>query len=112
MMKKEKKLKKFKDAFLKPIILESLDTLEQVVSTRKPGEKTIYYSGNFQEDVLNNFSQKQSKKIFKQMQHYQSMNDLTFVQKKVKVVDNFDNVEIDENKEPRYYYDYTVIKGA
>jgi len=46
------------------------------------------------------------------MQHYQSMNDLTFVQKKVKVVDNFDNVEIDENKEPRYYYDYTVIKGA
>ena len=46
------------------------------------------------------------------MQHYQSMNDLTFVQKKVKVVDNFDNVEIDEKKEPRYYYDYTVIKGA
>ena len=109
-MKKEKKQKKFKDAFLKPIVLKSFDILDQVVNTRKAGEKCVYYSGNFQEDVLNNFSQKQSNNIFKKMKEYQKNSDLTFVQKKVKVADKLDNLELDESKEPKYYYDYIVTK--
>ena len=47
-MKKEKKQKKFKDPYLKPIILESLDKINEVLWLKKSGTKEIYYEGNFQ----------------------------------------------------------------
>jgi len=107
MMKQEKKQKKFKDPFLKPIIQQSLDTIEEVINDNKPGEQTIYYSGNFQEDILNNFSQRQSEKIFKKMREFMDNDKLSFFQRKV----HMKNVEeLDETKEPISYYEYIVAK--
>jgi len=110
-MKKEKKQKKFKDPYLKPIILESLDKINEVLWLKKSGTKEIYYEGNFQEDVLNNFSQRQSNKIFSKMNEYKKHNCLTFFQRKVKAVKNHELLEMDENKEPTYFYEYIVSKA-
>jgi len=107
---KTKKQKKFKDPFLKPVIMNSLDKLNEVLWLKQPGTKEIYYEGNFQEDVLNNFSQKQSEKIFKKMKEYQSNTCLSFFQRKVKAVKNPDLLEMDVNKEPTHYYEYIVCK--
>jgi len=110
-MKKEKKLKKFKDPFLKPIILDSLEKVNEVLWLKESGTKEIYYEGNFQEDVLNNFSQRQSTKIFNKMAEFRKHNCLTFFQRKVKAVKNHELLEMDENKEPTYFYEYIVSKA-
>lgn len=109
-MKKEKKLKKFKDPFLKPVILDSIEKVNEVLWLKKSGTKEIYYEGNFQEDVLNNFSQRQSTKIFKKMSEFRNHNCLTFFQRKVKAVKNPEALEMDENNEPTYFYEYIVSK--
>ena len=111
MMKQEKKQKKFKDAFLKPAIEKSLETIEDVINNNQPGEKTIYYSGNFSEDILNNFSQRQSGKIFKKMREFMDNDNLTFVQRKIRMnAKHIEELELDENKEPISYYEYIVSK--
>ena len=47
------------------------------------GEKKLtYYTGNWATDVLNNFTEKQSEKIFKNMSKYMSIPDVSFFQKK------------------------------
>ena len=109
MMKQEKKQKKFKDPYLKPVIQKSLESIEDVINDNKPGEQTIYYSGNFQEDILNNFSQRQSEKIFKKMREFMDNDNLTFVQRKVHMK-NVEELELDETKEPISYYEYIVSK--
>ena len=63
----EVKIKKFKDPYLKPIILEAVKKIEEFAWFRKKGDKSVYYEGHFQEDVLNNFSKRESDEIFNKM---------------------------------------------
>ena len=106
---KEANTKKFKDPYLKPLILEAVKKVEEFAWFRNKGDKTVYYEGNFQEDVLNNFSVKESEKIFKTMSRYLDDNRLLFLQKKVKSVD-IKNNEITELESPKYFYEYIVSK--
>lgn len=104
------KTKKFKDPYLKPIILNAIKKIEEFVWFREKGEQSIYYEGNFQEDVLNNFSKKESSRIFKRMKKYLNDDRLVFLQKKIKtkyVKKLNDDMFIDDTQ---YYYEYIVSK--
>ena len=100
--------KKFKDAYLKPVILDSIKKVEEFAKCKKRGEQIVYYEGNFQEDVLNNFSTKESEEIFTTMKKY--LNDVRFIflQKKVKIADA--STEVSELEQPKHFYEYIVSK--
>lgn len=105
---KELSKKKFRDEYLKPVILDSLKKIEEFAKSKKRGEQIVYYEGNFQEDVLNNFSNKESEEIFSKMKKY--LNDVRFIflQKKIKIADTTQDVS--ELKEPKHFYEYIVSK--
>ena len=107
---KEMKVKKFKDPYLKPIILNAIKKIEEFAWFRKKGDQSIYYEGHFQEDVLNNFSKRESNEIFDKMRKYLNDNRLLFLQKKVKVkykriLDT--GLTVDDSQ---YHYEYIVSK--
>lgn len=107
---KEMKVKKFKDPYLKPIILDAVKKIEEFAWFRKKGDQSIYYEGHFQEDVLNNFSKRESNEIFDKMRRYLNDNRLLFLQKKVKVkykriLDT--GLSVDDSQ---YHYEYIVSK--
>ena len=107
---KEMKVKKFKDPYLKPIILDAVKKIEEFAWFRKKGDQSIYYEGHFQEDVLNNFSKRESNEIFDKMRKYLNDNRLLFLQKKVKVkykriLDT--GLSVDDSQ---YHYEYIVSK--
>jgi hypothetical protein len=100
--------KKFKDEYLKSSILNSIKTIEDFTKNRKRGDQIVYYEGNFQEDVLNNFSNEESEKIFNSMKRYLNDFRLIFLQKKIKMM----NVDAHTNEldEPKHYFSYIVSK--
>ena len=100
--------KKFKDPYIKPLILEAVNKVEDFTKNKRKGEQIVYYEGNFQEDVLNNFSLKQSEEIFENMKRYLNDYRLIFLQKKIKISDV--NNDIGENQEPKHFYSYIVSK--
>ena len=107
---KEMKVKKFKDPYLKPIILNAIKKIEEFAWFRKKGDQSIYYEGHFQEDVLNNFSKRESNEIFDKMRKYLNDNRLLLLQKKVKVkykkiLDT--GLSVDDSQ---YHYEYIVSK--
>ena len=107
---KEMKVKKFKDPYLKPIILDAVKKIEEFAWFRKKGDQSIYYEGHFQEDVLNNFSKRESNEIFDKIRKYLNDNRLLFLQKKVKVkykkiLDT--GLSVDDSQ---YHYEYIVSK--
>ena len=104
------KVKKFKDPYLKPIILDAVKKIEEFAWFTKKGDQSIYYEGHFQEDVLNNFSKRESNEIFDKMRKYLNDNRLLFLQKKVKVkykriLDT--GLSVDDSQ---YHYEYIVSK--
>tara|TARA_Y100000768_G_scaffold152301_1_gene113838 strand:- start:56 stop:385 length:330 start_codon:yes stop_codon:yes gene_type:complete len=78
------------------------------------GEKKLtYYTGNWATDVMNNFTEKQSEKIFKNMSKYMSNPDVQFFQKKNKNIEIGTWSEYGENPpETISSYDYIIIKRA
>ena len=106
----EVKIKKFKDPYLKPIILDAVKKIEAFAWFRKKGDKSVYYEGHFQEDVLNNFSKRESDEIFNRMRRYLNDSRLLFLQKKVKVkyMKKLDSgLSVDDSQ---YHYEYIVSK--
>jgi hypothetical protein len=106
----EVNIKKFKDPYLKPIILDAVKKIEEFAWFRKKGDQSVYYEGHFQEDVLNNFSKRESDEIFNRMRRYLNDNILLFLQKKVKVkykkiLDT--GLSVDDSQ---YHYEYIVSK--
>jgi|DEB0MinimDraft_4_1074332.scaffolds.fasta_scaffold06145_6 hypothetical protein len=108
--KKVKKKKKFKDEFLKPFIFKAIQTLNTFCITSKIGDQVVYYEGNFSEDVLNNFSDSQSKQIFDDMKRIHNDKNLSFTQKKIK--DFANHMDLEEDKEPKFFYEYKVVRVA
>ena len=106
----EVKPRRFDDPYLKPIILNAVENVAEFSKFRKKGDKSVYYEGHFQEDVLNNFSKEESDEIFNRMRRYLDDDRLLFLQKKVKVkyMKKLDSgLSVDDSQ---YHYEYIVSK--
>ena len=105
--KKSKEL----DHYLKNVISSVPKKLDHFMNS---GEKKLtYYTGNWATDVMNNFTEKQSEKIFKNMSKYMSNPDVSFFQKKNKNIEIGTWSEYGENEpEAISSYDYIIIKRA
>ena len=105
--KKSKEL----DHYLKNIISGVPKKLDHFINSNE--SKMTYYTGNWATDVLNNFTEKQSEKIFKNMSKYMSNPDVQFFQKKNKNIEIGTWSEYGENPpESITSYDYIIIKRA
>ena len=77
-MRKTKEL----DHHLKHIINQVPISLEKFENNKE--KKITYYTGNWATDVMNNFTEKQSEKIFKKIKKMMSSNpNIMFVQKRM-----------------------------
>ena len=80
-MRKTKEL----DHHLKHIINNVPINLEKFIDSNE--SKFTYYTGNWAKDVLDNFTEKQSEKIFKKINKMMSANaNIVFVQKRMKPI--------------------------
>ena len=80
------------DPYLRGRIGDARFNLEQLIKPSNPsGTKRVYYLGNFRKDVLDNFTEKQSIKIFKAMEKLHEHVHL--FQKKVPSFKDADGVE-------------------
>ena len=103
--KKSKEL----DHYLKSVINSVPQKIDDF--TLNEEKSMVYYTGNWATDVLNNYTEKQSEKIFKVMSKFMSNPNLQFFQRKNK------NIEIgtwseygEQAPETISSYDYIVIK--
>ena len=76
----------YMDPYVKNLIEKSFITIERLRS----GQRKVYFTGNWQNDVLSCFPGRQSNKIFKKMRVLLDRADLHFAQKKL---DNLDGYE-------------------
>ena len=99
------------DHYLKSVISGVPKKLDHFLDS---GEKKLtYYTGNWATDVMNNFTEKQSEKIFKNMSKYMSNPNVQFFQKKNKNIEIGTWSEYGENPpESISSYDYIIIKRA
>ena len=105
--KKSKEL----DHYLKNVISGVPKKLDHFINSNE--NKMTYYTGNWATDVCNNFTEKQSEKIFKTMSKYMNNNSLQFFQKKNKNIEIGTWSEYGENEpESITSYDYIVIRRA
>ena len=99
------------DQYLKNVISGVPKKLDHFINSNE--SKMTYYTGNWATDVGNNFTEKQSEKIFKTMSKYMSNDNLQFFQKKNKNIDIGTWSEYGENEpESITSYDYIVIRRA
>ena len=97
------------DHYLKSVINSVPKKLDSFINSND--KKMTYYTGNWRTDVSNNFTEKQSEKIFKTMSKYMNNNDLQFFQKKNKNIEIGTWSEYGENElESISSYDYIVIR--
>jgi len=68
------------DHYLKSLIKDVPDKLDRFYTSNE--KSMVYYVGNFAEDVLNNFTEKQSDKLFKKIRGYH--DNYVFLQRKLK----------------------------
>jgi hypothetical protein len=70
-----------------------------------------YYTGNWRTDVLNNYTEKQSEKIFKKMSKFVENDKLAFFQKRNKPIEIGTWSEYGEQEpETIYSYDYIIVR--
>lgn len=99
------------DHYLKSVISSVPKKLEDFIDSNE--SKMTYYTGNWSTDVCNNFTEKQSEKIFKTMSKYMNNSNLQFFQKKNKNIEIGTWSEYGENPpETITSYDYIVIRRA
>ena len=68
------------DGYLKSLIKDVPDKLDRFYNSNE--KSMVYYVGNFAEDVMNNFTEKQSEKLFKKIRGYH--DNYVFLQRKLK----------------------------
>lgn len=88
-MKQMRKKTKELDQFLKKKINEASVILKNFENSLE--KEIVYYTGQWQKDVLDNFTEKQSEKIFSEMRKYG--NKYIFVQKKLPTFKDEDGLE-------------------
>ena len=84
------------DPYLRARIGEARIQLENLIKpSNRSGTSRVYYLGNFQKDVLDNFTEKQSNKIFAIMDKFKK--DVHMFQKKpVQLVMDRDSMKLHE----------------
>ena len=110
MVQVRKKSKEL-DHYLKSVISGVPKKLDSFI---EGSDKSMtYYTGNWASDVADNFTEKQSEKIFKIMSKYMNNDNLQFFQRKNKNIDIGTWSEYGENEpESITSYDYIVIRRA
>ncbi|QOI69120.1 hypothetical protein Mosig_00159 [Pelagibacter phage Mosig EXVC030M] len=99
------------DHYLKSVISGVPKKLDHFINSNET--KMTYYTGNWATDVLNNFTEKQSEKIFKNMAKYMDKDNVQFFQKKNKNIEIGTWSEYGENEpESITSYDYIIVKRA
>ena len=77
---------------------------------KKLESKMVYYTGNWQTDVMANLTQRQSEKLFGKMQKIRDDGGLLFFQKRMKDIKigatEYDDAEVITG------YQYIVMRGA
>lgn len=68
------------DYYLKRIILKVPDKIQQFIDNAEGEFSMTYYTGNWSQDIYDNFTEIQAEKIFKRMAQFQ--NKISFVQRK------------------------------
>ena len=108
-MQQARKKSKELDHYLKSVISGVPRKLDSFI---EGSDKSMtYYTGNWATDVLNNYTEKQSEKIFKKMSKYMNNKDLMFVQRKNKNIEIGTWSEYGENPpETISSYDYIIIR--
>ena len=99
------------DHYLKHIINNVPQKIEHFLNGND--KSMTFYTGNWAEDVANNFTEKQSEKIFKTMAKFTTTGKLQFFQKKNKNIEIGTWSEYGEN-EPQSIssFDYIIIRKA
>jgi|TARA_E500000318_G_C3430267_1_gene160809 hypothetical protein len=99
------------DHHLKEIINRIPDKIMEFAESGKP--KMTYYTGSWQTDILNNYTEKQSEKIFKKMQKLQKDPRIMFFQKRNKPIKIGTWSEYGEKPEQIIEsYDYLVVRSG
>jgi hypothetical protein len=89
------------DKYLKNVIKKVPEAIQSFLDDKNGEYQMVYYVGNWQDDVLNNFTQIQADKIFAEMRKFQ--DQCYFFQKKVH------GLEYEDAKENKYQtYEYQV----
>jgi len=89
------------DHFVKQNIGEALIQLRELVKpSNRSGTSRVYYTGNWVNDIYNNYTDKQAQKIFNSARQY--MDRLDFVQ--VKLRDTYE----DYNEKTLQAYEYVA----
>ena len=109
-MQNVKRKSKELDHYLKAVINTVPDKLKEFAeSSAEP--KMTYYTGNWRTDVLNNYTEKQSEKIFKKMSKFVENDKLAFFQKRNKPIEIGTWSEYGEQApETIYSYDYIIVR--
>ena len=110
-MSQVRKKSKELDHYLKSVINSVPKKIDDFITSN--GKSLTYYTGNWATDVCNNYTEKQSEKIFKMMSKYMDNPNLQFFQRKNK------NIEIgtwseygEQEPESITSYDYIIIRKA
>tara|TARA_Y100000004_G_C8778830_1_gene354030 strand:- start:179 stop:511 length:333 start_codon:yes stop_codon:yes gene_type:complete len=99
------------DHYLKAVITKVPEQINRFIDGKKP--KMTYYTGNWATDVANNFTEKQSEKIFKTMAKLMDNPNIIFTQRKNKNIEIGTWSEYGENPpESISSYDYIVLRRA
>ena len=100
------------DHYLKSVINKVPNKISSFVNEAKVGDTMIYYTGNWASDVSDNFTEKQSEKIFKNMAKIVASGNVQFVQRKKKPIKIGTWSVYGENPPQSIsYYDYIVIRA-
>ena len=83
IMQQARKKSKELDHYLKSVINSVPKKLDDFVSSNDT--KMTYYTGNWATDVLNNYTEKQSEKIFKTMSKFMSTITYNFSNEKIRI---------------------------
>ena len=106
-----KKKSKELDHYLKTIISSVPTKIDHFLNSNE--KKMTYYTGNWSTDVCNNFTEKQSEKIFKNMSKYINRDDLQFFQKRNKDINIGTWSEYGDNEpETITSFEYIIIRKA
>lgn len=99
------------DHYLKSIISGVPKKIDHF--TNGKDKQMTYYTGNWSTDVCNNFTEKQSEKIFKNMSKYMNRGDLQFFQRRNKDINIGTWSEYGENEpETITSFEYIIIRKA
>ena len=71
------------DQYIRRLVREVPGVIDDILENKSVGHTHVYYSGEWQKDVFDNFTMIQSQKIFKKMAKYLSNPNLSFYQRRI-----------------------------